>query len=78
MISMLVVCFYPLILSRFGTINFVSNYTAVAGFFLLGSAELAIGVFASSLAGKSDHCGGYLLCPAVCIQYGAESVQFNL
>ena len=50
LISMLVVCFYPLILSRFGTINFVSNYTAVAGFFLLGSAELAIGVFASSLA----------------------------
>ena len=39
MISMLVVCFYPLILSRFGTINFVSNYTAVAGFFLLGSAD---------------------------------------
>lgn len=50
LISMLVVCVYPLILSQFGTINFVSNYTAIAGFFLLGSAELAIGVFASSLA----------------------------
>lgn len=49
LIAMGVVCVYPLILSKFGTINFASNYTAILGFFLLGSAELAIGVFASSL-----------------------------
>lgn len=50
LIAMAVVCLYPLILSKFGTINYASNYTAIAGFFLLGSAQLAIGVFASSLA----------------------------
>ena len=50
LIPMGILCIYPLIMSQFGTITFSSNYTAIAGFFLLGTAELAIGIFASSLA----------------------------
>ena len=50
LIPIAVLCIYPLVMSKFGTISYSSNYTAIAGFFLLGSAELAIGIFASSLA----------------------------
>ena len=42
-IPMLIMCLYPLLMTKFGT------YTAILGFFLLGCANLAIGVFISSL-----------------------------
>ncbi len=40
---------YPLIMSKFGTVEFGSAYTALLGFFLLGSANIAIGVFFSAI-----------------------------
>ena len=40
---------YPLIMSKFGTVAFGSAYTALLGFFLLGSANIAIGVFFSAI-----------------------------
>lgn len=48
-IPMLVICTYPLIMSKFGTVSFASAYTAILGFFLLGCANIAIGVFMSAL-----------------------------
>ena len=48
-IPMLVMCFYPLLMTKFGTVSLGAAYTAVLGFFLLGCANLAIGVFISSL-----------------------------
>lgn len=48
-LPMLIVCVYPLILSIYGTIQPGTTYTAILGFFLLGAAELAIGLFLSSL-----------------------------
>ena len=36
-------------MSKFGTVSFGAAYTAILGFFLLGCANLAIGVFISSL-----------------------------
>ena len=48
-IPMLIVCLYPLLMSKFGTVSFGAAYTAILGFFLLGCANLAIGVFISSL-----------------------------
>ena len=36
--AMLVVCLYPLILLRFGTINLATAYLSVLGFFCLGCA----------------------------------------
>ena len=47
--AMLVVCLYPLILTRFGTINLATAYLSILGFFCLGCAELAIGLFFSTL-----------------------------
>ena len=48
-IPVLVMCAYPLIMSKFGDVSFTSAYTAILGFFLLGCANLAIGVFMSAL-----------------------------
>ena len=48
-IPVAVMCTYPLIMSKFGTVAFGEAYTAILGFFLLGCANLAIGVFMSAL-----------------------------
>lgn len=42
-------CFYPLILGRFGTVNYAADYGTILAFFLLGAALAAIGLFVSSL-----------------------------
>lgn len=48
-IAMLFVCIYPLIFAQFGIVNFSMSYAAIFGFFLVGCAYLAIGLFISSL-----------------------------
>lgn len=48
-IPTLIICFYPVILSLYGTVNFGSAYGAILAFFLLGCALIAIGMFLSSL-----------------------------
>lgn len=48
-IPVVIMCTYPLVMSKFGTISYSETYTAVLGFFLLGCANLAIGVFVSAL-----------------------------
>ena len=40
---------YPLLMSKFGTIAYGASYTALLGFFLLGCANIAIGVFFSAI-----------------------------
>ena len=37
-IPVVIMCFYPLIMSKFGTVSFASAYTGILGFFLLISA----------------------------------------
>ncbi|MBQ4055253.1 MAG: ABC transporter permease [Clostridia bacterium] len=44
-----VMCFYPLILSMFGTVSFVTTYSVIVAFFFLGAALIAIGMFVSTL-----------------------------
>lgn len=48
-IPTLLLCVYPVVFSFFGDVNFVRSYIAIAGFFFMGCALLAIGVFISSL-----------------------------
>ena len=48
-IPVAVLATYPLLMSKFGTVAFGSAYTALLGFFLLGSANIAIGVFFSAI-----------------------------
>ena len=48
-IPMLIMCTYPLVMMKFGTVSLASAYSGLLGFFLLGCANLAIGVFLSAL-----------------------------
>ena len=45
----LIISFYPLILSAYGSVYFPAAYSAVLGFFFLGAALIAIGMFLSSV-----------------------------
>lgn len=48
-IPMVVICFYPIIMDAYGTIDFGMAYVAVFGFFLLGCAYISVGLFISSI-----------------------------
>lgn len=47
--AVVVLAVYPLILTQFGTISMAESYTALFGFFLMGSCYLAIGLYISSV-----------------------------
>lgn len=49
LIPVLIICSYPLILKKFGAVSMAMSYTSIFGFFLLGCAEIAVGVFLSSV-----------------------------
>lgn len=40
---------YPLIMGKYGTVSYPMAYTAVLGFFFLGCAQIAVGLFLSSV-----------------------------
>lgn len=48
-IPVLVVCLYPAILSKYGTVDMGMAYLAILAFFLLGCAYISIGLFISSV-----------------------------
>ena len=48
-IPLALMCFYPLILSIYGTVNFGATYLAILAYFFLGAALIAIGMFMSTL-----------------------------
>lgn len=48
-IVMAATCFYPLVMQNYGTINLPAAYLSIFGFFMLGAAYMAIGLFISSL-----------------------------
>lgn len=48
-VPMVIICFYPLILSSMGNISYAMAYSSILAFFLIGCVDLAIGMFISSL-----------------------------
>lgn len=52
-VPMVIICFYPLLLSTFGPVNMPAAYFSILCFFLLGCADIAIGVFLSSVTENS-------------------------
>ncbi len=44
-IPVLIICLYPMIMEKYGTVSYAMAYTAVLGFALLGFAQIAVGVF---------------------------------
>lgn len=49
LIPILIISTYPLIMGKYGQISYKMAYTAVFGFLLLGCANIAIGLFISSI-----------------------------
>ena len=68
-IPMAIICLYPLVMSKFGTVSFGTAYTGILGFFLLGCANLGIGVFISSLT-ESQVIAAVLTCLSICQDVG--------
>ncbi|MBE5937324.1 MAG: ABC transporter [Lachnospiraceae bacterium] len=48
-IDMVIICAYPMIMAKFGDAEIARSYSAILGFFLMGAAYIAIGMFISSL-----------------------------
>lgn len=48
-IPVVISAFYPLIMGRYGLISYPMAYVAVIGFFFLGCAQIAVGLFLSSV-----------------------------
>ena len=48
-VPLIIMAFYPIILSLYGSVYFLTAYGALLGFFFMGAAFLAIGLFISSV-----------------------------
>lgn len=48
-IPIIIASIYPLIMGRYGTVSYAMAYTAILGFFFLGCAQIAVGLFLSSV-----------------------------
>ena len=48
-IPVAVVCFFPVIISKFGEVSYASSYLAILAYFLIGAAFIAVGMFISSI-----------------------------
>ena len=77
-IPMLIMCFYPLLMTKFGTVSLGAAYTAILGFFLLGCANLAIGVFISSLTESQVIAAVLTFVILVCLLYDERNFLFLL
>lgn len=49
LIPVVITLFYPLILVKYGTVSYPMTLTAIVGFFFLGCANIAVGLFLSSI-----------------------------
>lgn len=49
-IVMAIICIQPLVVTLFGTVNLAADYLAIFGFFLIGAAYLALGMFISQIS----------------------------
>lgn len=49
LIPVVITLLYPLILAKYGTVSYPMTLTAIVGFFFLGCANIAVGLFLSSI-----------------------------
>lgn len=73
LIPVIVICFYPLVLRKFGTISLGMSYTSILGFLLLGCAEIAVGVFLSSVT-ESQVIAAVLAFGVLFLSYVSEGI----
>ena len=58
LIPLLVICIYPLLFAQFGEVYLTTAYGAIAAFFLMGAALIAVGIFLSSLTENQGLAAG--------------------
>ncbi|SHI68090.1 ABC transporter permease [Lutispora thermophila] len=58
LIPLCIICIYPLIFSRFGDVYLLTSYGSILGFFIMGAALIAIGIFISSLTENQGFAAG--------------------
>lgn len=73
LIPVIVICFYPLVLRKFGAISLGMSYTSILGFLLLGCAEIAVGVFLSSVT-ESQVIAAVLAFGVLFLSYVSEGI----
>ncbi len=73
-IPILIMCLYPIILSKFGTVSFKTAYTNIFGLFLYGVAFIAIGIFISSIT-ESQVISAILSIVVLFMGYIMQSVE---
>ena len=64
-----VLCLYPVLLSGSGTVPMAAGYTAIFGFFCLGAALLAIGLFLSCLTKSPVAAAGLCFLVMLCLYF---------
>lgn len=74
LIPTVILCFYPLILRKYGTVSLAMSYTSILGFFLLGCAEIAVGVFLSSVT-ESQVIAAVLSFTVLFVCYVSEGIS---
>lgn len=70
----IIMSFYPLIMSSFGSVSLPMSYTAVFGFFLLGCTNIAVGLFLSSLT-ESQIIAAVLTFAVLFVCYMMEGIE---
>lgn len=68
LVPLIVICFYPLIFSRFGEVYLLTSYGSLFAFFLLGAALISIGMFISSLTDSVGFAAGITV-PVILLNY---------
>ena len=58
LIPLAVIAVYPLIFAQFGEVYLLTSYGSILGFFLLGAALIAVGIFLSSLTENQGLAAG--------------------
>ena len=58
LIPLAVIAIYPLIFAQFGEVYLLTSYGSILGFFLLGAALIAVGIFLSSLTENQGLAAG--------------------
>lgn len=57
-VPMVLICYYPVVFSRFGDVYLPTAYGSLFAFFLMGAAWIAVGVFVSSLTENQGFAAG--------------------
>ncbi|MDO4333591.1 MAG: ABC transporter permease [Eubacteriales bacterium] len=58
LIPLCLICFYPLIFSKYGDVYLLTSYGSILAFFIMGAALIALGVFISSLTDNQGFAAG--------------------